>query len=233
VLDRSADLAAEPTRAVEDIRETVRVDVERDLVGIVGSSGRSGRKEDEQGVPEPQRPVCAVDELATGELAVEVPEPVRIACAEREVVDAEYAQKGESRLRLMTRIWPQPLIVVRDVEASSRFYQQVLGAESGHGGDEYEQIVGDGEILLQIHRVDVEDHHGPLADPDQSFGNGVLLWFEVSDFEAAAERVRATGAPVVHDVHTNPRALQKEIWVRDADGYLVVLAGPSEYRSRS
>ncbi|HET7875924.1 MAG TPA: VOC family protein, partial [Methylomirabilota bacterium] len=28
----------------------------------------------------------------------------------------------------------QPLIAVRDVEAASRWYQQLLSAESGHGG---------------------------------------------------------------------------------------------------
>jgi catechol 2,3-dioxygenase-like lactoylglutathione lyase family enzyme len=131
------------------------------------------------------------------------------------------------------KTWPQPLVVVRDVLASSRFYQRVLGAESGHGGDEYEQIVSDGEILLQLHRFDVKDHHGPLADPDRPLGNGILLWFEVADFDASVEAVRATGAPVVTDVHTNPNALQQEIWVSDPDGYLVVLAGPSEYRPRA
>jgi catechol 2,3-dioxygenase-like lactoylglutathione lyase family enzyme len=124
------------------------------------------------------------------------------------------------------------MVVVRDVPASSRFYQQVLGAESGHGGDEYEQIVSDGEIVLQIHRIDVEDHHGPLADPDRPLGNGFLLWFEVADFDATVERVRATDAPIHRDVHTNPNAKQREIWVRDPDGYLVVLAGPSDYRPR-
>ena len=133
---------------------------------------------------------------------------------------------------MATRIWPQPLLVVRDVVASSRFYQQVLGAESGHGGQEYEQIVSDGEILLQLHAADVEDHHGRLADPDQPLGNGVLLWFEVIDFEAAVEQARAAGATVVRDAHTNPNARQRELWVRDPDGYLVVLAGPSEYRPR-
>ena len=125
------------------------------------------------------------------------------------------------------------MIVVRDVLASSRFYQRVLGAESGHGGDEYEQIVSDGEILLQLHRIDVEDHHGPLADPAQPLGNGFLLWFEVADFDATVERVRAAGATVHRDVHTNPNARQQEIWVRDPDGYLVVLAGPSEWRPRA
>jgi catechol 2,3-dioxygenase-like lactoylglutathione lyase family enzyme len=124
------------------------------------------------------------------------------------------------------------MVVVRDVPASSRFYQQVLAAGSGHGGDEYEQIVANGEILLQLHALDVEDHHGRLADPDQPLGNGVLLWFEVADFEATVERVRATGAPVVHEPHTNPNARQREVWVRDPDGYLVVLAGPSDYRRR-
>ena len=125
------------------------------------------------------------------------------------------------------------MLVVRDVPASSRFYQRVLTAESGHGGNDYEQLVSNGEILLQLHAVDVEDHHGRLADADQPLGNGVLLWFEVADFEATVERIRATGAPVVRDAHINPNARQQEIWVRDPDGYLVVLAGPSEYRPRS
>jgi catechol 2,3-dioxygenase-like lactoylglutathione lyase family enzyme len=125
------------------------------------------------------------------------------------------------------------MVVVRDVPASSRFYQHILAAESGHGGDAYEQIVSNGEIILQLHDVDVEDHHGRLADPEQPLGNGILLWFEIDDFEAAVERVRSTGVPVVRDVHTNPNARQQETWVRDPDGYLVVLAGPSDYRPRT
>jgi catechol 2,3-dioxygenase-like lactoylglutathione lyase family enzyme len=124
------------------------------------------------------------------------------------------------------------MVVVRDVDASRRFYLRVLDAESGHGGNEYEQIVSNGEIVLQLHDVEVEDHHGRLADPDQPLGNGILLWFEVADFEATVEAVRASEATVVRDVHTNPNARQQEIWVRDPDGYLVVLAGPSAYRPR-
>ena len=130
-------------------------------------------------------------------------------------------------------MWPQPLIVSRDVPASSRFYASLLGAESGHGGDEYEQIVSGGEIVLQIHRIDVMDHHGPLADPNVTLGNGILVWFEVADFDAAVERARALGTSVERDVHTNPNALQQELWLRDPDGYLVVIAGPSEWRPRA
>ena len=59
------------------------------------------------------------------------------------------------------KVWPQPLIVVRDVPASSRFYAQILDAESAHGGEEYDQLVSNGELILQLHHIDVEDHHDP------------------------------------------------------------------------
>jgi catechol 2,3-dioxygenase-like lactoylglutathione lyase family enzyme len=133
---------------------------------------------------------------------------------------------------MTTRIWPQPLIVVRDVPQSSRFYAHVLGAEASHGGEEYEQLVSGGELILQLHRIDVEDHHGPLAASDVPLGNGTLIWFEVSDLDAAVQRARDVGAHVERDVHVNPNARQREIWLRDPDGYVVVLAGPSEYRPR-
>ena len=133
---------------------------------------------------------------------------------------------------MTTKVWPQPLIVVRDVPASSRFYAQILDAESAHGGEEDDQLVSDGELILQLHHIDVEDHHGPLASPDVPLGSGGLLWFEVSDFDAAVLRVRGADAPVERDEHVNPNAKQREIWLRDPDGYLVVLAGPSQYRPR-
>ena len=34
---------------------------------------------------------------------------------------------------------PQPLICATDVEASSRWYQQLLGIRSDHGGPHYER----------------------------------------------------------------------------------------------
>ncbi len=59
-----------------------------------------------------------------------------------------------------------------------------------------------------------------------------MLWFEVADFDGAVQRARSVVALVERDVHVNPNAKQQELWLRDPDGYLVVLAGPSEYRPR-
>ena len=58
---------------------------------------------------------------------------------------------------------PQPLICVHDVEASSRWYQRLLGCQSGHGGDHYEQLVSRGQLVMQLHRWDAEHLHGSIG----------------------------------------------------------------------
>jgi catechol 2,3-dioxygenase-like lactoylglutathione lyase family enzyme len=127
---------------------------------------------------------------------------------------------------------PQPLIAVTDVEASSRWYQKLLGCESAHGGPVYERLVWNGELVMQLHRFEVEHHHGPIGDPaDRPYGNGVLLWFEVDDFDAVATRAAEMKAEVALPKHRNPPEggggpNHWEIWLRDPDGYTVVVASP-------
>jgi catechol 2,3-dioxygenase-like lactoylglutathione lyase family enzyme len=127
---------------------------------------------------------------------------------------------------------PQPLIAVSDVERSSRWYQKLLGCRSDHGGREYERLVRDGKLIMQLHHWDVEHHHGPIGDVRKKpYGNGVLLWFETDEFDAAVARVRELEAPILLDVHRNPPdgsggPNHREIWLRDLDGYVVVLASP-------
>lgn len=129
-------------------------------------------------------------------------------------------------------VWPQPLLVVADVEESSRWYQQVLGVRSGHGGRKYEQLFDDNELVMQLHTRDADAAHGPLAKPGTPVGNGVLMWFELTDLDAALERIVVSGAEIERAVHVNPDARHREVWLRDPDGYRVVLAGESEARPR-
>jgi catechol 2,3-dioxygenase-like lactoylglutathione lyase family enzyme len=127
---------------------------------------------------------------------------------------------------------PQPLISVTDVEVSSRWYQRLLGLESAHGGAEYERLTRDGRLVLQLHSFEVEHHHGPIGDrSDRPYGNGVLLWFELDDFEGAVQRATELGVVVVLPRHRNPPdgdggPNHWELWLRDPDGYVVVLASP-------
>lgn len=126
---------------------------------------------------------------------------------------------------------PHPLICVRDVEASSRWYQRLLGCRSAHGGPDYERLEADGQLRLQLHRWDVAHDHGPIGDPAVAHGNGVLLWFEVDDFDEAAARGVELKAEVVIPRHRNPPdgdggPNHWELWLKDPDGYTVVLASP-------
>lgn len=127
---------------------------------------------------------------------------------------------------------PQPLIAVDDVEATSRWYQRLLGCKSDHGGPHYERLVFDGNLVMQLHHWDVEHDHGPIGDRNtRPYGNGVLLWFEIDDFDAALARAAELNAEVVLPRHRNPPDGQGgpnhwEIWLRDPNGYMVVLASP-------
>lgn len=119
----------------------------------------------------------------------------------------------------------QPLIVVRDVEASSLWYQRVLDANSGHGGKEYERIMRGDEFILQLHDWDAHEHPHLGNPDDKPYGNGVLLWFQTDEFDAALMRIRELGATVLEGPQVNPNAQHREIWLRDPDGYVVVIAG--------
>jgi catechol 2,3-dioxygenase-like lactoylglutathione lyase family enzyme len=127
---------------------------------------------------------------------------------------------------------PQPLLAVSDVEAMSRWYQLLLGCKSAHGGPHYERLTAGGRLVLQLHHWDEEHHHGPVGDRrKRPYGNGVLLWFEIDDFDAAVARAAQLQAEIVLAPHRNPPdgrggPNHREVWLRDPEGYLVVLASP-------
>ena len=124
----------------------------------------------------------------------------------------------------------QPLIAVSDVRASSQWYSELLGVsglpEHPHR-DYYDALASFGRLVLQLHVWDEENHPNLINRAAAPPGHGVLLWFTVEDFEAAVKRSRSLGAEVLEDAHINPAPSQWEIWLRDPDGYVVVIAGPA------
>ncbi|HVY47849.1 MAG TPA: VOC family protein [Minicystis sp.] len=130
------------------------------------------------------------------------------------------------------RVRSQPLIAVADVQRSSRWYARLLGLEptsvamkSDHA-HLYDRLLDGGALVLQLHAWDAEDHPNLMRPDEARHGHGVLLWFEVDDFDAAVTRARELGAEVLLDVHVNPRPQHREMWLRDLDGYVVVIVSP-------
>ena len=132
-------------------------------------------------------------------------------------------------LRMSVSVEAQPLIAVRDVRASSRWYGRLLAADSlpdHRHRDLYDRVFSSGRLILQLHAWD-EEHHPNLVNANAAPpGHGVLLWFQVNDFESTVDRARELGAEVIEEPHVNPAPQHREVWLRDPDGYVVVIAGP-------
>lgn len=121
----------------------------------------------------------------------------------------------------------QPLIAVSDVEVSSRWYRTLLGCKGDDAGHGYCRLEADGNLILQLHEFGVDHHHGPIGDPlRKPYGNGVLVWFEVDDFDGIMQRAAAMNAEIIMPKHRNPAPNHWECWLRDPDGYSVVIASP-------
>jgi catechol 2,3-dioxygenase-like lactoylglutathione lyase family enzyme len=123
----------------------------------------------------------------------------------------------------------QPLIAVRNVRASSGWYAELLGADTlpDHPHrDLYDRIWRSGRLLLQLHAWDADDHPNLINADAAPHGHGVVLWFQVDDFDLAVERARRLGAEIIEEPHFNPAPQHREIWLLDPDGYVLVVAIP-------
>jgi len=122
-------------------------------------------------------------------------------------------------------MYPQPLIAVADVEKTSQWYQTVLGLESGHGGKEYEQLLFEQRMVLQLHQWQAHEHPH-IGDPKRLIGNGVLLWFESNRFDEIVQKLQTHQVEILEGPKYNPNAHHREIWFRDLNGYTLVVASP-------
>jgi predicted enzyme related to lactoylglutathione lyase len=128
----------------------------------------------------------------------------------------------------MTKI--DPIIAVKDVEASSEWYQQVFGFRRTHGGRErFAVLVSENdEILLCLHKWG-EHHHPTMATPGITPGNGLILYFRTENIDGIRQNVEKTGSIVEEDIHLNPNSLKKEFSLRDPDEYYLTITEFHEY----
>ena len=121
------------------------------------------------------------------------------------------------------------MLCVRDVAASSTWYQSVLGLRSAHGGDEFEMLADDdGHVILQLHVWEAHEH-ALFGSPERPVGNGVAIWMETESaaaFDDVVGRLATLGAAIADGPLFNPLGQHREVWLHDLDGHLVVVASP-------
>jgi predicted enzyme related to lactoylglutathione lyase len=129
---------------------------------------------------------------------------------------------------MMTKI--DPIIAVKDVDASSNWYQQVFGFRREHGGkDRFAVLVSENdEILLCLHKWE-EHEHPTMTNPTITPGNGLILYFRTENMNAVRQNIEKLGGIVEEDIHLNPSSLKKEFSLRDPDGYYLTITEFHKY----
>ena len=113
----------------------------------------------------------------------------------------------------------ETMLFAKDVEATSKWYQEFLGVQSGHGGSEYEMLMDGKTLLLQLHQLTADHDHGVGTAPP--FGNGVLVYVHVEDAQAAYARAQELKLEILSPLEYNPQASMHEFTVRDPNGYAI------------
>ena len=127
----------------------------------------------------------------------------------------------------MTKL--DPILAVKDVEASSKWYQSLFGCRSMHGGKVFDILVSENdEILLCLHQW---GGHGHPTMTNQAItpGNGLILYFRTENIHIIRQNADKTGSLIEEDIHLNTNSTKKEFSLRDPDGYYLTITEYHEY----
>lgn len=123
----------------------------------------------------------------------------------------------------MIRTWP--ILGVCDVAVSTAWYQWLLGQPAAPPAHGHFGMISDtdGTVLVCVHAWGAHEHP-TLTEPAVRDGNGLLLFFRVTDYEACLLRVRTAGATLEQGPLMNPNTGTLEFSLRDPDGYYVSIS---------
>ncbi len=123
----------------------------------------------------------------------------------------------------MNRLWT--ILGVSDVRRSFMWYLELLGLPTAEPAHEHfaELQDTDGSTLLALHRWGDHSHPSLMSPDDAIPGNGLLLFFRVSDFDGALGRSRSLTVKLEEEPHVNANTRSQEFSLRDPDGYYVTI----------
>jgi predicted enzyme related to lactoylglutathione lyase len=127
----------------------------------------------------------------------------------------------------MTKL--DPIIAVKDVEVSSKWYQLLFGCRSLHGGKEFDILADENdEVLICLHKWGAHEHP-TMMDMEITPGNGLILYFRTENMNTIRENVEKTGSAVEEEIHLNPNSQRMEFSLRDPDGYYLTITEFHKY----
>lgn len=121
-----------------------------------------------------------------------------------------------------------PIIAVKNIEESSKWYQAVFGCRSMHEGNEFDILVTkNGEIFICLHKWGAHDH--PTMKNPSTPGNGLILYIRTENMKEIRENVERIGYAVEEEIQLNPNSRKKEFAIKDPNGYYLIIAEFHKY----
>ena len=122
----------------------------------------------------------------------------------------------------MTRL--ETIIAVKDVAKSSKWYQNLLGLKSTHSGGNFEMLADkNGSVILCLHRWGGHDHP-TTTNPNITVGNGLILYFRVSDLGEIWSNTVRLKIDIEKEPHLNENSGQQQFILRDLDDYYIIIS---------
>src|SRR5690606_38424816 len=117
----------------------------------------------------------------------------------------------------------EPIIAVKDVQKSSKFYQKLFNCKSEHGGETFEILTNENVVILCLNQWG--DHeHPPMLNPEKEVGNGLILFIRVDNLTESFQNAEKLKANVVKEIHYNENSLKEQFTLRDLYGYYLFIS---------
>lgn len=118
----------------------------------------------------------------------------------------------------------ETIIAVKNVAKSSKWYQDLLGLTSSLSGDSFEMLADEnGIVILCLHRWG-EHEHPTMTDPSIAIGNGLILYFRVSQLDTVWKRAVKLMLDIEQKPHLNKNSGQHQFILRDLDNYYLIIS---------
>lgn len=117
-----------------------------------------------------------------------------------------------------------PIIAVKDVEASSKWYQTVFGCKSIHGGKEFDVLMSkEDEVFICLHKWE-EHEHPTMTNPNITPGNGLILYFRMENMEEIRQNLKDLDYKIQREIQLNPNSHKNEFSLVDPNGYYLTIS---------
>lgn len=123
-----------------------------------------------------------------------------------------------------------PILAVKDVLSSARWYEELFGLKNKHGGSNFAVLQDEsGETVICLHEWGSHNHPS-MTDPTILPGNGLILYFKTTDFESVRGKAEEMKVQIIQDTHRNTNSNRLEFSIKDLDGYYISITEYHNYQ---